>query len=313
MTEQEVAEARAPKEQLTEILPVAPPSHRAAPPAPFDWSSSGSASSTLHPSTPHSSTNQPSTNPPAPTEPVNVPLDALFQDESFREQGDPRPLPFLPKTVSAPGGAAASWGTAASGHLPLNPIQKNLVWVVGALVVVLVLLAFFLLGTRLGDQATSSAAARASASASASAKATPTPTTVPTGAVAGPVAPGVYAWGSLLGGECLSSFTSAWAEKFTVVDCGGTHVAQLLARGQLPEAAGSAYPGAASLQTEITALCSVPSVLNYSVAGAVNDIQISSSFPATTAEWSKGDRTYYCFVNRSGGGALAGNLTVAAG
>ena len=41
------------------------------------------------------------------------------------------------------------------------------------------------------------------------------------------------------------------------------------------------------------------------------DVQFEGSYPATSSQWDAGDRSYYCFVNRSSGDPLTGSLAVA--
>jgi hypothetical protein len=128
----------------------------------------------------------------------------------------------------------------------------------------------------------------------------------------GPVAVGTYKWDALRGGECLAPYDSAWAEKFTVVDCATPHPAQMVFRGTFPGAdvASAPYPGADALQAQINLLCTAPSVINLGAAGAYNDIQIAGSFPADEKQWTSGARSYYCFVTRSSGQALTTSVAV---
>ena len=81
-------------------------------------------------------------------------------------------------------------------------------------------------------------------------------------------------------------------------------------KGTLPDATSTAYPTTAQFQDELTPLCSAPTAINYAAAAAVTDLQVSFSYPATSEDWIKGDRTYYCFVNRQSGGNLPGDLAV---
>ena len=128
----------------------------------------------------------------------------------------------------------------------------------------------------------------------------PTPT-ASAGPVIGPVAPGDYYWDRLLGGECIAPFTSPWEDTFTVVDCTQPHPAQLVLKGTFPATDDPAYPGVDALQALAASLCAVPTVIDYAAAASANDIQVLSSFAADEADWTAGNRTFYCFVSRTGG------------
>ncbi|WP_368498022.1 hypothetical protein [Herbiconiux sp. A18JL235] len=124
-------------------------------------------------------------------------------------------------------------------------------------------------------------------------------------------AAGVQPWRSLAGGECLSSFSSPWAEEFTVVDCGGEHTAQLVATGLLDGDAAATYPGEVELATRMNLLCTAPSVLDPAAAAAVPDLRWQAAFPADEAQWAAGDRRWFCFFSAESGAPLAGSLAVA--
>lgn len=184
--------------------------------------------------------------------------------------------------------------------------QKVLLWVAGALVACLALIALFLLGMRIGQSSPAAEQAPVPASTpSATVPAEPV-------ATAGPVAPGDHSWDELLGGECLTPYESPWQDTHTVVDCADVHTAQMLSRVTLPDAAGAPYPAPAVLQSTITGACAATTVLDYAAAGAVDDIQLEASYPATAENWDAGERTTYCFVTRAGGGDLTGSLAVPA-
>jgi hypothetical protein len=241
--------------------------------------------------------------PSAPSDPTSA-IDSLFGDTKFQEYQEIGLLQTI-----APGVAEVATESEISEppapRAPLTRNQKILLWTGVGVVAALVLVLCFLLGTRLGTT-TTTAAPKPAKSAQASSAPTPAATT-------GGLAPGVHAWNTLNGGECIQPFTSPWALSFTTVDCGGAHAAQLLLKGTLPDASGTAYPAAAALQAEITPLCTAPTALNYSAAASVTDAQIVASYPATKAAWNSGDRTFYCFVTRSSGDDLTGSVAVAAG
>jgi hypothetical protein len=265
-------------------------------------------------------------------------IDALFGDSQFRDyEADPatsqNPFARSAEPAAAAVGAAAI-GAAARKRPPREPLprsQKILLWIAGSLVALLILIALFYLGTRISH-------ATPAPAPSPTATKTPTPSPTPTALAVGPVAPGIYKWNLLLGGECLAPYDSPWAEKFTVVDCASPHPAQMVARGTFAEPAAAAtdatapttpaagkqasgkqtpakpvstYPGVAALQTQVNLLCSAPTVINFAAAGAYSDIQFTASYPATDKQWADGDRSYYCFVTRSSGEPLTASVAVA--
>ncbi|SBN62230.1 Septum formation [Curtobacterium sp. 9128] len=122
-------------------------------------------------------------------------------------------------------------------------------------------------------------------------------------------APGQHPWYELAGGECLTPFDSAWAEDFTVVDCGAEHTAQLTARGTID---GDAYPGVEAVKTQAATQCQSAAGLDLTTAARFGDVQVQGVYPPDQAAWDKGDRFWSCFVTRSGGGALTGSLAPSA-
>lgn len=223
------------------------------------------------------------------------PIDDLFGDNQFQDyEGEPLlsgPPPSSPGTRAKP-----------TARAPMPRTQKILFWVAGSLVALLALLALFMLGQRLASAPT----------AAPSSTPTATPTPEPTVAVpqTGPVPPGEYEWDQLLGGECLAPFESAWQERYTVVDCGTPHPAQMLVRGQFDDASDAAYPGFDELTKRIGLLCTTPAVINYQVAGTAQDIQVAASFAVDEADWTSGNRTYFCFANRASGADLTASIAV---
>ena len=175
-------------------------------------------------------------------------------------------------------------------------------WVAGSLVAVLLLIALFLVGTRLSGLAAPTPMPTVTFS--------PTPTPTATTPAVGPLAPGTYAWDELLGGECLDPFESAWQQTYTVVDCGVPHPSQLVLRGELPDSHTTPYPGIEQLVTRMNLLCTAPTVINHYVTGEFTDIQVFSSVPVDEADWADGNRTYYCFLARSSGEPFTAPITV---
>nr|WP_254065156.1 MULTISPECIES: septum formation family protein [unclassified Frigoribacterium] len=132
-------------------------------------------------------------------------------------------------------------------------------------------------------------------------------------APAGPLAAGTHSYADLQGGECFSAFESAWQQDYEVADCAQPHVAQLTRLGTLDGDAAAAYPGADVLQSQMNLLCTGADALDRQAAAAYPDVQLLASFPADADAWAAGDRTYSCFVNRSGGEPLTTSLVAVAG
>lgn len=193
--------------------------------------------------------------------------------------------------------------------------RRILLFVGIAVAFIVVLAALFFFGRVLAGGSDSTAApiatATPKATATSTSKATPKVSSTPTPkatAASGLAAPGVHPYTELGGGECLSAFTDAWQSTYTVVDCGTPHVAQLVYVGALDGAAGSTYPGAAALEAQVSPQCQSDKAINLSAAQAYTDVQVSDSFPSTAEEWAAGSRTFYCFVNRTGGDQLSSSL-----
>jgi len=214
------------------------------------------------------------------------PLDALFHDDQFREHQPAVAAPLFPPPVRV------------VNRAPFSSTHKTLLWVAGSLVAVLLLIAFFVVGTLMGTQSAENTLAEV-----------PTPTaSAPAPVGTGPQEPGRYDWDELRGGECLGEFESAFADTFTVVDCADAPVAQLVAIGDLTEGPTVMFPGDASLQADTTTICTAPTVLNYDVAGTVPDLVMNVSYPSSATEWDAGSREYLCFASRSSGEPLPGDI-----
>ena len=241
-------------------------------------------------------------------------IDSLFSDEKFHEYSD-APVPVvIPVTshelVTIAPPAPPRPPKAKQPHGPMAKSQKTLVWIAGGLVAALVLVGLFFVGRNLPAPAPV-------AESTPTPSATPTPTAAPVAPVApavvlGPVAPGAHEWKQLLGTECLEPFVSAWETDYTVVDCATPHGGQLVYRGRFDDSAVDAYPGVEALQARMNLLCSSPENIDYAAASQFDDIQISSSFAGTEADWTSGNRNYFCFVNRSSGEPLTGSVAMPA-
>jgi hypothetical protein len=230
-------------------------------------------------------------------------LDALFGETQFREYEtgvlNPTESPFAVKTESTEPGP---WDEPPA-RAGVSRSQKILLSVVGGLVALLALVALFFVGTRLPAIFAHQAPVVLS---TPSASPTPTSTAKPVG----PIANGVHPWSELLGGECLDPYTNPWAEKFTVVDCGAPHPAQMVFRGTFDTKTDPTFPGADKLQAQISLLCAAPGVINLAAAGAYNDAQIQGSYAVNDDEWAAGEHDYFCFVSRNSGGPLTGSVAV---
>jgi len=249
-------------------------------------------------------------------------LESLFADENFRDyaaEPGPSQSPFVRAAAPAPRAASEPVERA-----PLPRAQKVLLGVAGGLVALLALVALFLLGTRLPALVDTPADAAPTASSDPEPSAGPPVAELPEG----PVAPGVWAWDELLGGECLEPLDDIWAEEFTVVDCAAPHAGQLVFRGPVPppgdgaaegepasepvDPAAQPFPGTETLQAQLSLLCSAPGAIDLAEAGRYTDVQVSVSYPATSEQWDAGVRDYYCFVTRASGEPLTGSVAPSA-
>jgi hypothetical protein len=207
-------------------------------------------------------------------------------------------------------GAPAHEARARRGGRRSERSTRILFWVAAGLLAVLVIILLFVLGTRVNAGASvlvSATTRTATRPATPSATPTPTPTAPPTPRAAAAV--GTHRWDALAGGECLQPYASPWAERFTVVACAQPHAAQLVVRGSFSTAPTAAYPGAQQLASQINLLCSKPGVINLAAAGALDDVQVQGAYPATAAQWSAGQRSYFCFASRASGKPITGSLT----
>ena len=185
---------------------------------------------------------------------------------------------------------------------PLSPVARRVMWAAGVVVASLLLVALFFVGARI--------AAPPAALPVSTSTPTASPTPTPAAPAVGPVAEGVHQWDALLGGECLDPFDTAWQDSYTVVNCAVPHAAQLVIRGAFADAPEAAYPGLDQLSARMNLLCTAPSVVDYSAAGGISDIQVEASFAMDAADWDAGNRTYFCFLSRSSGEPLTTSIAV---
>lgn len=257
--------------------------------------------------------------PPSPTEAFadgagSSGLDALFGEAKFVDYDDgpsasENPFVRRPLDESAPVD-----GTSGQGKKGASP-QTVLLWIAGGLVAVLALVALFILGTKLPMILGPAPGALVVPTV------TPTPTPTATVLPLGPVDPGDYIWDELLGGECINPYVGPWEINYTVVDCEVPHAAQLVTKGTFAETASGAeggtgvgsasgYPGIEALQSQVNLLCTAATVVDYGKANAYTDIQFEASYAISAQDWSDGNRSYYCFLSRSGGGEITGSIAV---
>ncbi|WP_416394065.1 MULTISPECIES: septum formation family protein [unclassified Curtobacterium] len=192
-----------------------------------------------------------------------------------------------------------------------------LVWGSIALIVVLLVAVFalttWILGNSIEERTpapTSTSAASASstpkAASSSPASAAPSSNTLQTLQFATtPAGPGEHAWTDLAGGECLSPFTNAWAQTYTVVDCQSPHLAQLTARLQV---SANQWPGPDDLASQAAERCQTSEALDTAAAAAYGDVQVQGSYAPDQATWDQGDTFISCFVTRSSGGTMTGSV-----
>ncbi|MET1015408.1 MAG: hypothetical protein ABWX76_01235, partial [Leifsonia flava] len=185
-------------------------------------------------------------------------------------------------------------------------VDRRLLWIAGGLVLLVVLVGLFFLGTLLPKMFAGAPAPTPTVSATPTPTPTPTPTVAPP--VTGPAAAGEHPWDQLGGTECIDPYAGPWAETFTVVDCAAPHAAQLVYRGSFGGDATTAFPGEEALASQINLLCSAPGVIDLDAAGQFPDLQLQGSFPVTEEQWTSGQRYYYCFVSRSGGEPITASV-----
>lgn len=242
----------------------------------------------------------------APTEATTAPTEAATPAETV-----PMNLPTTASTEPAPAPAPTPVARAVrGGRRPTGRPTRILLWVLGALLALLVLILLFVLGARMNAGASEPVSAPGATPTRSSPTATPTPTPTrtvpPTPTVA--ASPGTHRWDALAGRECLRPYTSPWAQTFTVVPCAKPHEAQLVLRATFSTAPSVPYPGATQLASQIDLLCSKPGVIDLSAAAALDDVQVQGAYPATAAQWSAGQRSYFCFVSRASGKPITGSL-----
>lgn len=135
----------------------------------------------------------------------------------------------------------------------------------------------------------------------------PTPRGLPPRATRAPVATVPFRpVASLRAGDCLQTYASKQEDAYPVVDCSAPHIAQLLAKGVLPQTAGTPFPGTQELDAQIGDLCEQQ--LDWDWVRVWNeDTAIDLRYPDSAERWASGDRSYYCFVYTSSRHELTGS------
>ncbi|RFA10643.1 hypothetical protein B7R54_16605 [Subtercola boreus] len=175
----------------------------------------------------------------------------------------------------------------------------------GALALI-VLAGLFFAGTRLPGILNPGAAAP-TAAPSVTPTPTPTPTPVPT-STSGPQLAGTFEWFDLRGGECIAPYTSAWQQRFTVVDCAAPHGAQVVGTGTLGVDPALAFPGQAAIALDLNLLCQQGGTFSAALLGAYPDVVWQASYPVSETQWQAGQRSWYCFASRSSSLPLVGSF-----
>lgn len=190
----------------------------------------------------------------------------------------------------------------------------------GAVVLIVVLLVAVFALTRwiLGgsiEESTPAPSSTAAASAPATPDATPESGTAQGSTQQQPAAtlqfattqatPGVHPWTDLAGGECLSPFTNAWDQSYTVIDCSSPHTAQLTARVQV---SASQWPGPEALAEQASKTCQSSEAIDTAAAAKIGDVQVQGSYAPDQATWDQGNTFISCFATRAQGQMLTGSL-----
>jgi hypothetical protein len=245
----------------------------------------------------------------APGEPVPPvaaapPGDAAGADARPSEPLSSDASPAVPPNAAARADVPSCPGARPGAHLPAERSRSRRLLPIAVIVIaVLVLGGLFLLGTRLPGILSAAPVATPTPTQTP----TPTPTPTPT-STAGPQLAGTYDWSDLRGGECISPFTSAWQQKFTVVDCALPHGAQAMSRGTLGDDPAAVYPGQDAIKEQLNLLCQLPANFNPAILSAYPDVVWQADYPVSAAQWQAGLRDYYCFVSRSSSLPITGNF-----
>jgi hypothetical protein len=126
----------------------------------------------------------------------------------------------------------------------------------------------------------------------------------------GPREPGRWAWSELRGGECISFFTDAFAEKFTVVPCATPHEAEFVRATIVDSNPASPYPGDTAIEEFAAELCRDWGQEDLVGGEAFDDLVAEASFSLGEDSWIRGDRLAGCFVRQLDGELFTARLVV---
>ena len=114
-----------------------------------------------------------------------------------------------------------------------------------------------------------------------------------------PAGVGTRDWLELRGGECISSFSEAFALEFEVVSCDGAHQAQLARTTLLSSELSEEFPGEPFVAAKAREVCRVDDLINRDIAQSFDDLVVEFSYPVDATQWGAGQRGVYCFVTSS--------------
>jgi hypothetical protein len=229
-------------------------------------------------------------------------LDQLFASTDTSAATIPLVSPRVPESSRRAGASRTDTPPKESSPADQVKFRQRLTLTVGGILVAIVAMGAWVAGGIAGTPAVA-----------------PVPTeTAPPGPPTAMQPPGDYPFGQLFGGECLNPFVDPWAETFTVVDCATPHAAQLVYAGDLAvDGTYPSYPGDSRIGKAALAGCSREGALDLSAAKKITDLQISTSYPASSLAWDSGDTRYFCFASRTGGDpietSIAGSLMTQSG
>ena len=126
----------------------------------------------------------------------------------------------------------------------------------------------------------------------------------------GPREPGRWPWSELRGGECVSVFTDAFAENFTVVSCTTPHEAEFVRATIVNSAQESDYPGDEAIHEFASDLCREWGRDDLVGGEAFDDLVAEASYSLGEDAWNRGDRLAGCFVRQLDGGLFTERLVV---
>ncbi len=222
-------------------------------------------------------------------------------------------------TAPGDGGGRDNFINEGFGRLAGEGKRGKQLLVIGAVVLIVVLLVAvfgltrWILGNSISEEsAPAASASSAAASAAPSDEPSAEQSTEAAAAPAPPLqfattqaAPGEHAWNELAGGECLSPFTDAWAQSFTVVDCAAAHAGQLTARIQVE---AGAWPGPDDLAAQAAQVCQTAQAVDTAAAARYGDVQVQGTYAPDQETWDRGNTFISCFATRSSGQPLTGSL-----